>query len=94
MLLRSFWRNCHHKGIIDKLQVVGLRLAKRGAEGVSMPVFSIVIATHGRPQLLERALKSLRASTFASYETIVVSDESNPEAFKAARPCSEPQCRY
>lgn len=49
-----------------------------------MPVFSIVIATHGRPHLLERALKSLRDNTFNSYEIIVVSDESNAEAFKVA----------
>jgi glycosyltransferase involved in cell wall biosynthesis len=49
-----------------------------------MPVFSIVIATHGRPQLLERALKSLRANRFNSYEIIVVSDESNADSFKVA----------
>jgi glycosyltransferase involved in cell wall biosynthesis len=47
-----------------------------------MPVFSIVIATHGRPHLLERALRSLRANSFASYEIIVVSDEANAETFR------------
>lgn len=47
-----------------------------------MPVFSIVIATHGRPHLLERALRSLRANSFTSYEIIVVSDETNAETFR------------
>lgn len=49
-----------------------------------MPVFSIVIATHGRPQLLERALQSLRTNRFTSYEVIVVSDESDVDTFKVA----------
>jgi glycosyltransferase involved in cell wall biosynthesis len=49
-----------------------------------MPIFSVVIATHGQPQLLERALQSLRTSRFTSYEVIVVSDESNVETFKVA----------
>ena len=49
-----------------------------------MPIFSIVIATHGRPQLLERALQSLRTNQFTSYEVIVESDEINVDTFKVA----------
>ena len=49
-----------------------------------MPTFSVVIAAHGQPQLLERALRSLRTSRFTSYEVIVVSDEINVDTFKVA----------
>ena len=39
------------------------------------PLFSVIVATHERPALLERALASLAAQTFRDFETIVVSDE-------------------
>jgi glycosyltransferase involved in cell wall biosynthesis len=38
------------------------------------PFFSIVVPTHRRPLLLERALKSLSRQTFQDFETIVVAD--------------------
>ncbi|WP_077036277.1 glycosyltransferase family A protein [Pelomonas sp. KK5] len=38
------------------------------------PFFSIITATHLRPLLLQRALQSLRAQSFADFEVIVVAD--------------------
>jgi len=38
------------------------------------PFFSVIVPTHVRPLLLARALQSLRAQTFAHFETIVVAD--------------------
>ena len=40
----------------------------------STPFFSIIVATHLRSTLLERALQSLRAQTFADFEVVVVAD--------------------
>ena len=42
---------------------------------MGLPFFSIVIPTHLRPALLERALRSLRDGGFEDYEAVVVSDE-------------------
>ncbi len=48
---------------------------------MSLPFFSVIIPTHGRPQLLKRAIQSVQASSFRDVEIIVVSDESNAETF-------------
>ena len=40
----------------------------------SRPFFSVIVATHLRSALLERALRSLRAQTFADFEIVVVAD--------------------
>lgn len=39
-----------------------------------MPVISVVIPTHNRPEMLEEALASVRAQTFTDHEIIVVSN--------------------
>ena len=51
---------------------------------MSLPYYSIIIPTHGRPELLRRAIASVRANDFKDLEIIVISDEINPETFKAA----------
>jgi glycosyltransferase involved in cell wall biosynthesis len=48
------------------------------------PLFSVIVATHERPALLERALASLAAQTFRDFETIVVSDEPSAATHAAA----------
>ncbi len=48
------------------------------------PYFSIVIPTHNRPQLLERALTSVRNQSFGNVEIVVVSDTSAPATYEAA----------
>jgi glycosyltransferase involved in cell wall biosynthesis len=40
----------------------------------SLPFFSVVLPTHRRPQLLERALRSLRQQSLQDFETLVVAD--------------------
>ena len=49
---------------------------------MSLPFFSVIIPTHGRPQLLQRAIQSVKANSFRDIEIIVVSDESNPATFE------------
>lgn len=44
-----------------------------------VPFFSIIMPTHLRPQLLKRALKSLRANTFNDFEILVISDVNDHE---------------
>src|SRR5215468_4951735 len=39
-----------------------------------MPLVSVVIPTHNRPEMLADALASVRAQTFADYEIIVISN--------------------
>ncbi len=44
-----------------------------------MPLVSVVVPTHNRPGMLAEALASVRAQTFADYETIVVSNGESAE---------------
>ena len=48
---------------------------------MSLPYFSIIMPTHVRPELLKRAIASLRASTFSDFELIVISDEIDAATF-------------
>lgn len=41
------------------------------------PLFSIVVPTYNRPEMLSRALKSIFRQSFTNYEVIVVDDGSN-----------------
>jgi len=41
---------------------------------MTQPTVSIIVTTYNRPQLLERALRSIAAQTFQDYEIIVVND--------------------
>ena len=43
------------------------------------PFFSVVMATHHRPATLARALRSLRAQTFADFEILLVADALDAE---------------
>ena len=49
---------------------------------IPTPYFSIVIATHNRPQLLARSLGSVKAQSFRNYEIIVVSDSSDTATYQ------------
>jgi glycosyltransferase involved in cell wall biosynthesis len=51
---------------------------------MALPFFSIIIATHSRPALLERAIQSVTRQGFDDCEIIVVSDDSNRETYLAA----------
>jgi glycosyltransferase involved in cell wall biosynthesis len=44
-----------------------------------MPLVSIIIPTHNRPEMLAATLASTRAQTFTDYEVIVVSNGEKPE---------------
>jgi glycosyltransferase involved in cell wall biosynthesis len=52
-----------------------LRIPMRGCPG-SAPVFSIVLPTYNRPELLRRAISSVCRQTFRDFELIVVDDGS------------------
>jgi glycosyltransferase involved in cell wall biosynthesis len=51
---------------------------------VPNPYYSIIMPTHGRPKLLERAIKSVKACKFSEIELIVVADEIDKETFAVA----------
>jgi len=48
------------------------------------PVFSIIIATHTRASLLERAILSVRAQTFPHSQLIVISDVHDRASYEVA----------
>jgi len=49
---------------------------------LSVPYFSIIIATHNRPELLDRSLASLLSQSFRDYEVIVISDTSHAGTYQ------------
>jgi glycosyltransferase involved in cell wall biosynthesis len=49
------------------------------------PLFSIVVTTHHRPSLLERALQSLLQQSFNDFEIVLASDEGSTETKKVAQ---------
>ena len=54
---------------------------------MSAPAISVVVPTYQRPQLLERALKSIGEATTATHEIIVIDDSPDGSGFEAARRC-------
>lgn len=46
------------------------------------PTFSVITATHNRPQLLERMIESVLQQTFTDWELIIVDDSTNNETKK------------
>ncbi len=51
---------------------------------MKLPYFSIIMPTHLRPKLLERALKSIKSNSYKEVEIIVVSDQLDAESFSVA----------
>lgn len=47
---------------------------------MNKPLVSVVISTHNRPELLEKAITSVYAQTFQDFEVIVVDDGDAPRA--------------
>jgi len=54
------------------------------------PVFSIIIATHNRPSLLDRALKSVRAQTYPHNQVIIISDVHDDATYTVASQSMQP----
>lgn len=48
------------------------------------PYYSIIMPTHRRAELLKRAIKSVKASTFQNVEIIVVADDIDKDTFVVA----------
>lgn len=69
-LIGSGYYSCH----INTILVVPLKL----------PYYTIIIPTHGRPELLRRSIASIRANDFKDVEIIVISDEVNSATFQVA----------
>src|SRR5215831_17242003 len=57
-------------------------LGRRGL--MSLPLVSVVVPTHNRPEMLAEALASVRAQTFTDYEVIVVSNGESDDVRRAS----------
>jgi len=55
---------------------------------MSLPLVSVVVPTHNRPEMLAEALASVRAQTFTDYEIIVVSNGENDDMRGQSRACA------
>lgn len=55
-----------------------------------MPLVSVVVPTHNRPEMLAQALASVRAQTFTDYEVIIVSNGESSEMRVRSRACAAP----
>jgi len=53
-----------------------------------MPLVSVVVPTHNRPQMLAEALTSVRLQTFTGYEVIVVSNGESAQMRALSRACA------
>ena len=49
-----------------------------------MPFFSVIIPSHQRPELLQRAIKSVLLQTFSDFEVVVVLDEGDEPKIQTA----------
>lgn len=61
--------------------------------GVVQTRFSVIIPVHNRAEVIGRAVSSVLAQTFASFEVIVVDDGSTDESVAAARAVADSRVR-
>jgi glycosyltransferase involved in cell wall biosynthesis len=59
-----------------------------------MPIFSVVIPTHNRVHLIERAISSVLAQTCTDFELIVVDDGSSDDTKTVVERTGDPRIRY
>lgn len=59
-----------------------------------MPMVSVVLPTHNRPELLRCAIISVRAQTYTDWELIVVDDGSIPSAQNIVEGFHDPRIRF
>lgn len=58
------------------------------------PVFSIVTPTNRRPQLLKRAIDSVRNQSFSNWEQIIVDDANDQETADIVAGLNDPRIKY
>lgn len=63
-----------------------------GADSIR-PRISVVIPTHNRPELLYKALESVRRQTFGDWEIVVVDDQSKPPVNASNPRVCQPESR-
>jgi glycosyltransferase involved in cell wall biosynthesis len=64
---------------------IGNREGGNPSESCAVPLVSVIIPSHNRPEWLAAALASVRAQTFTDYEIIVVSNGESVEAQHKSR---------
>jgi glycosyltransferase involved in cell wall biosynthesis len=64
--------------------------ANNGSNG---PVFSVVLPTHNRAALLERAVQCVLNQTFSDFELIIIDDASNDETAECVKAFSDSRIR-
>lgn len=60
--------------------------ARQSKPDTDLPLLSVIIATHERPQLLARAVGSVKAQSAGRIQTIVVADSWDPATYAAIAP--------
>lgn len=55
-----------------------------------MSFFDIIMPTHGRPYLLQRAIKSIRRQQFDDVRLIIISDDPHSQALASIQPLLKP----
>lgn len=61
---------------------------------MSDPLVSVILPTHNRAQLVDRAIRSVLAQSYPSFELIVVDDASDDETPQLVRAFDDPRVRY
>ncbi|MDX1614006.1 MAG: glycosyltransferase family A protein [Candidatus Promineifilaceae bacterium] len=59
-----------------------------------MPLVSVIVPTHNRPQFLRDALESVVQQKFSDFEVLVVDDGSQPPAQPIVESLADPRLRY
>jgi glycosyltransferase involved in cell wall biosynthesis len=57
-------------------------------------LFTVVIPTHNREKLVQRAIRSIQAQTYSAWELVVVDDASTDETARAVEPFLSERIRY
>ena len=60
----------------------------------NMPIVSVIIPTHNRPELLKKALASVLAQTYRDFEIIVVDDGTKQRAGGGVGGLNDPRIKY
>jgi glycosyltransferase involved in cell wall biosynthesis len=88
------WRASGVEARIDGDCILGRRKADRGPLRMDNPLVSVVIATYNRSGVLAHAIESVRRSTLADWELIVVGDHCTDDTAAVVAAFADPRITY